>query len=579
MEFGIREDFEMADRDGQRLGNYRLIRPIGQGAFARVYLGEHVYLQTQAAIKVLQLQLASNAMEKFLAEARTIARLRHPSIVGLLEFGVDSNIPFLVMEYAPNGSLRQRHPKGTRVPLRDILSYVKQIAAGLQYAHDEKLIHRDIKPANLLIGAENEVLLADFGIALIAQTYYQKTLEVAGTPAYMAPEQLRGKPRQASDQYALGIVVYEWLSGSCPFHGSFAEIASQHLYAPPPPLHTKVPSISPDVEQVIMTALAKEPEQRFVNVEALARALEQACELAPSPLVLQASNPPTSLPLSPMQPEAAAPPLSRYPSPQPTNTPSLEQAAVPTQQRGKRFSLRITILLSILALLIIAASGFYAIASRSTSLHPRAISTVTAKVSSTTQLYLTATSGNISLNDPLSQNDINNWVEYFPPQGGGCAFREGAYYSTALQKGILPCLAQGPDFSDFTYQVQMTISTGDEGGLIFRSDDLNPNGDPSSTNYYLFGIRNDGHYSLSYHSNQPGVLLTSGSSSAIKTGLNQPNLLTVIARGSNISLYVNQRYITSVNDSTRSSGLIGVFAQNDGNSTELAFRNAQVWTS
>lgn len=564
----------MADRDGRRLGNYRLIRPIGQGAFARVYLGEHVYLQTQAAIKVLQLQLASNTLENFLAEARTIARLRHPSIVGLLEFGVDSNMPFLVMEYAPNGSLCQRHPKGTRVPLADILSYVKQIAAGLQYAHDEKLIHRDIKPENLLVGAENEVLLADFGIALIAQTYHQKTSEVAGTPAYMAPEQLRGKPRQASDQYALGIVVYEWLSGSYPFHGSFAQIASQHLYSPPPPLHTL--AISPAIEQVVMRALAKEPEQRFVNVEAFARALEQACALA-SPLVLQASNPPTSLPLSPMQP-AAAPPLSRYPSPQPAKTPPLEQPALPTPQRGKRFSLRLTILLSILALLIIGTSGFYAIASRSTNLHRRAISTVTAKVSSTTRLYLTATSGNTSLNDPLIHNDINNWVEYVSPQGGGCAFRGGAYYSTALQKDILPCLAQGTDFSDFTYQVQMTISTGDEGGLIFRSDDINPNNYPSSTNYYLFGIRNDGHYSLSYQSNQPGVLLSSGSNSAIKSGLNQPNLLTVIARGSNISLYVNQQYITSVNDSTRSSGLIGVFAQDDGNSTDVAFSNVEVWT-
>ena len=241
--------------------------------------------------------------------------------------------------------------------------------------------------------------------------------------------------------------------------------------------------------------------------------------------------------------------------------------------------MRITMLLSILALLIIGASGFYAITSRSTNLHPRAISIGTAKVSSTTQLYLTATSGNISLNDPLSQNDINNWVEYIPPQGGGCAFRGGAYYSTALQKDIQPCLAQGPDFNDIAYQVQMTISTGDEGGLIFRSDDINPNNYPSSTNYYLFGIRNDGHYSLSYHSNQPSVLLASGSSSAIKTGLNQPNLLTVIARGSNISLYVNQHYITSVNDGTRSSGLIGVFAQNDGNTTDVAFRNVQVWTS
>src|SRR6266568_5731597 len=104
---------------GQRLGNYRLIRLLGKGAFATVYLGEHIYLQTQAAIKVMHIELISDPLESFLAEARTIARLRHPSIIGLLEFGVDSatRTPFLVMEYAPNGSLRHRYPRGTRLPL------------------------------------------------------------------------------------------------------------------------------------------------------------------------------------------------------------------------------------------------------------------------------------------------------------------------------------------------------------------------------------------------------------------------------------------------------------------------------
>lgn len=239
----------MTDRLGQQLGNYRLIRLLGEGGFAEVYLGEHIYLKTQAAIKVLQMRLTSEDREGFLAEARTIAGLKHPHIIRVLDFGIEEGTPFLVMDYAPHGTLRKQHPKGTRLPLPTIMDYVKQIAPALQYAHERKLVHRDVKPENLLLGEDNEVLLSDFGIALVTRSSrYQSTQEVVGTAAYMAPEQLQGKPRPASDQYALGIIVYEWLCGDRPFHGTFTELYSQHLFVPPPPLREKVPTILPAVE-------------------------------------------------------------------------------------------------------------------------------------------------------------------------------------------------------------------------------------------------------------------------------------------------------------------------------------------
>ena len=269
----------MADRVGQQLGNYRLNRLLGQGGFAEVYQGEHVYLKTQAAIKVLHTRLTSSEQDSFLNEARTIATLDHPHIVHVLEFGVSlqDNIPFLVMTYAPNGTLRERHPRGSRLSLASILPYVKQVAAALQYAHEQKVIHRDIKPENMLLGRNYDILLSDFGIALIAQSTHSQTMqEMAGTLAYMAPEQLHGKPRYASDQYSLAIVIYEWLSGERPFQGTFTELASQQMFAAPPPLHVKLPGISPDVEQVIMMALSKDPQQRFGSIRAFANALEQA---------------------------------------------------------------------------------------------------------------------------------------------------------------------------------------------------------------------------------------------------------------------------------------------------------------
>ncbi|HEY4032635.1 MAG TPA: protein kinase [Ktedonobacteraceae bacterium] len=295
----------LPNRLGQQLGNYRLIGVLGEGGFAEVYLGEHIHLGTQAAIKVLHTQLGSDDVDTFRTEARTIAHLIHPHIVRVLEFGVEGRIPFLVMDYAPNGTLRKLHPKGTLLALATIIPYVKQVAEALQYAHDEKLIHRDIKPENMLVGRRNEIFLSDFGIALVAQSSrYQSAQEMAGTMAYMAPEQIQGKPRPASDQYSLGIVVYEWLTGDRPFHGSFTELVGQHLSVIPPSLHEKISTISPEVDQVVQIALAKDPKQRFASVQAFAIALEQASRPAQS----QPPTPPreVTLPSQPLLPTILA---------------------------------------------------------------------------------------------------------------------------------------------------------------------------------------------------------------------------------------------------------------------------------
>jgi len=316
----------MADRTGQKLGNYTIVQLLGRGGFADVYLGEHIYLKTQAAVKVLQTRLSTpEDMDNFLREAQIVARLSHPHIVRVIDFGVDGEIPFLVMDYAPNGTLRQRHPRGTRLPLTTIVSYVKQLADALQHAHDEKLIHRDIKPANMLLGKRNEILLSDFGIALIAQSSrYQSTQDVAGTVAYMSPEQIQGRPRPTSDQYSLGIVVYEWVSGDCPFHGSFTELCTQHMFAPLPSLSDKVPGISPQVGQVIAIALAKDPKQRFASVQAFARALEQASQSA-EPTVLAPRPEPQ---LAPVDVQSLPPvPPEEIPAPVPA---SMQSEAFPT---------------------------------------------------------------------------------------------------------------------------------------------------------------------------------------------------------------------------------------------------------
>ena len=289
----------MPDRVGQQFGNYRLLRLLGRGGFAEVYLGQHIRLShAQAAIKILYAQVTGEGEEGFQREANTISSLMHPHIVRILDFDVTDGVPFIVMDYAPNGSLRQRYPRGTQVQLSNVVSYVQQVASALQFAHDHKLIHRDVKPENMLIGRQGDILLSDFGIATIAHNTTSMSVQMAvGTIPYMAPEQIQEHPRPASDQYALGVAAYTWLGGEYPFNGSPTEIVVKHLNVPPPPLRAKVPTIPPEVEQVIFTALAKDPRQRFSTVRAFATALEQASQPAQA-----SSSPDAATIVAPRQP-------------------------------------------------------------------------------------------------------------------------------------------------------------------------------------------------------------------------------------------------------------------------------------
>ncbi len=280
----------MPDRTGQQLGNYRLIKLLGTGGFADVYLGEHILLKSHAAIKVLHTQIQQNVMTSFLQEAQTIERLRNPYIVRFLDFGKhpSDDLFFLIMEYAPQGNLRDLHPRGSKVPLSTIVTYVKQVAHALQHAHDEQLIHCDIKPENMLVTHNGNIIISDFGLATIARhTSSQNMNYLAGTAQYMAPEQFKGKPRPATDQYALAITTYEWLCGEPPFtDGNFIQLGYQHTHEPIPPLKERGVTVSSEVEQVLMKGLAKEHAQRYASVREFAEELEKASKP-------QAVRPPT----------------------------------------------------------------------------------------------------------------------------------------------------------------------------------------------------------------------------------------------------------------------------------------------
>ncbi|GHO83748.1 serine/threonine-protein kinase [Dictyobacter formicarum] len=353
------------NREGQQFGNYQLDRLLGRGGFAEVYLGHHLRLQRQAAIKILHTNLSEQEIANFQREAQIIAALNHPNIVRVLDFDVQHGIPFLVMDYLPQGTLRQWYPKGTRVPLSEVVTIVKPIADALQYAHNQRLIHRDVKPGNMLIGSRNEVVLSDFGVATIAHSTSSMTTPQSsvGTIPYIAPEQIQAHACAASDQYALGAVVYEWLCGEPPFDGSYTEIFAKHMMTPPPPLRQKVPTLPVEVEQVILRALAKDPNDRFGSIQLFATALQEASastwqpsqqtveqtRYAPpvamhqDPTEVANSNPPV-----PMNPNVAA---NRLMPPSATIPPS---PAKPTP--GQKFSRR-TIVIGLASVGVLAAAG------------------------------------------------------------------------------------------------------------------------------------------------------------------------------------------------------------------------------
>lgn len=317
---------------GQQFGNYRFVRRLGSGGFASVYLGQHVLIATQhVAVKILHLFDVNT--QHFQQEAETTAVLVHPHIVRLFDFSLHEGTPFLVMDYAQHGSLRNRHLRGTVVPLATVVQYVKEIAPALQYAHERHIIHRDVKPENVLISLHNELLLSDFGIALLSKTGHtslQYTNNVGGTAEYMAPEMFSGKTEKASDQYSLGIMVYEWLCGTPPYsEGNFIQLGYQHNYVPIPSMRETLPELASSVEAVVMRALAKDHHQRFASVQKFAEELEKTSQ---PPIRLKMVRIPETPPQVPLSDVAISPPVRRI---------HVRQEEVPVKQAPRQDNFRV----------------------------------------------------------------------------------------------------------------------------------------------------------------------------------------------------------------------------------------------
>jgi predicted ATPase/serine/threonine protein kinase len=298
----------MSDLVGQQLGTYGLLRLLGQGSFATVYLSEQPSSSMPVAIKVFHKPLTPEEGTLFRQDEIKFTRLSHPHLVRVLACGVEGSTAFLVMAYVGGGTLRERHPSGSQVALATTGAYVQQLASALQYLHEAQLVHGNLKPENILVEQENQVLLSDFTTPLMAQRLrLQGSPEATRTSTYLAPESIQGRRQSASDQYALAILVYEWLTGQPPFVGSMDELAAQHLFATPASLRQHLPSVPAAVEQVVLTALSKDPRHRFASVQDFATAFLSAAQLPLDESLLGALPPLPIPPPSPLAPAAATP--------------------------------------------------------------------------------------------------------------------------------------------------------------------------------------------------------------------------------------------------------------------------------
>jgi serine/threonine-protein kinase len=271
----------MSDLTGQYLGQYQILARISKGSTSTIYKAYQSKLDRCVAIKVLSPHVVDEEgfLERFTQEARAVAQLDHPNIVPVYDFDQTDDIAYIVFKYVESGTLRSMMTGGP-LDLGLAVDIITQVGLALGYAHRRGVIHRDIKPSNILIAEGRWALLTDFGLAKILGGGKQLTRSGIGmgTPDYMSPEQAQGLPGDGrADLYALGVTLYEMLTGRVPFEAdSSMGVVVKHITMPPPPPRQFIPDMPEAVEKVILTAMEKDPAKRYQSAEAMIAALVRA---------------------------------------------------------------------------------------------------------------------------------------------------------------------------------------------------------------------------------------------------------------------------------------------------------------
>jgi eukaryotic-like serine/threonine-protein kinase len=263
-------------------GRYRIVRKLGSGGMADVYLAEDEELGRRVAIKILNDRHANDEqfVERFRREAKNAAGLSHPNIVSIYDRGEAEGTYYIAMEYLDGRSLKELVVARGPLPIADTIAFTRQVLGALRFAHRKGVVHRDIKPHNVMADADGRLKVTDFGIARAGASQMTEAGSIIGTAQYLSPEQARGAAvDQRSDLYSVGVVLYEMLTGTVPFNGETpVEIAMRHLSDTPQPPSIKRPEIPPDLDMVVLRSLAKNPEDRFQTAEEMDAELERVAQ-------------------------------------------------------------------------------------------------------------------------------------------------------------------------------------------------------------------------------------------------------------------------------------------------------------
>ncbi len=581
----------MMDNDvliGKQLGAYQIQTKLGEGGMARVYKAYHARLRRDVAIKVILPQAADKPgfKERFEQEAQVVARLEHHNIVAVYDFGESGNLTYLVMQYVGGGTLRDQLRGQQPLELRRAVAYAQQMARALHHAHQRGIVHRDVKPQNMLVSSSDpgELLLSDFGIAKLFDTQ-ETTLpmignsssagpmltnvgQMIGTPDYMAPEQINRQPVDArTDVYALGVVLFQMLSGRVPFLAS-SEIGLlyQHVHTPAPDVRELNPQVPQLLAQITAKALAKAPQARFQTAEEMARALELFTTSTPYTTGARPATPP-------FDSNATISPLAGPTLPTPSNAGAMHyaQAAQPPSYYGSqpRQQSQTPFVQSIPPHQSIADPITGSKLTSTRSLHPGtfifsallALLVIGGLLWQTHPSWLPFGSGSQSTGatfQPFTENFQNNDRNWTTGNLNGLtASVSNNQYNLSVSDGntYFPHPDAGNLPANFTYTVAMEQNSGATSvfyGLAFH---LKENG--NAVYCYAFVIDAKGDYQVLKYgvsTSTSYATLTQGTLSAIH-GQNQFNTLKVVVQGNRFSFAVNNTAITpSTSDADYTGG-------------------------
>jgi serine/threonine protein kinase len=587
----------MKGLEGTKFGRYELRRLIAQGGMSEVFLGYDRRVRRQVAVKVLY-GSDEPFVRRFKREALAVGALSHDHILPLYDFGAQRPWYYLVMPFVEGGTLRDYLCKRERLTLDEAGSFLEQIASALQYAHNHGVIHRDVKPSNILLRLDGHAYLADFGLAKAqADTdAHPHSGTGIGTPEYMAPEHANGINDHRSDIYSLGIILYQMLTGHVPFTAdSPMAVTLKHLQLPPPRPSLTNTAIPQDIEELILKALAKKPEERYQEISDFSSAYKQALleerirtQTLPSfasAIIKQSQQ--EKLENSEVLPPHISKALSSYPfdiSPaKPHLSPIPHKAFLLGQQEKKKIHVSHIMALSICLLIIIlilplAFNFLWKTASvishkkpSGTSLTQIAQQQATVRAQINMQATLAAQAREQATKDitpPLNAGRVLYYDAMIGPGGGWindgrqCTFSPQGYaVSTYTPRTVAWCYSHQSHFSDAIITAQASLIRGDFYGIIFR---LNP----GSKAFYVLELNSASQYrfqrALGGDPNHWLTLIDWTSSSAIAAGYGQKNSFLIIANGADFRFYINKKLILSTfSDSAYAAGFIGLLVGGD----------------